>query len=91
LTAHATAIATSLSSATTAAEQPATPVKALYKFTASEGVVADARFTPSGFRVPGSLEVLFYFSGDGNPGEAQGVAVPGYTAYTGATEAVPAA
>lgn len=45
--------------------------------------------TPEVPAVP--AEPLLYFSGDENPGEQNGAALPGYTVYAGAVQAVPAA
>jgi predicted transcriptional regulator len=38
-----------------------------------------------------AAEPVLYFSGDANPGEANGATVPGYAEYTGPVQAVPAA
>jgi hypothetical protein len=94
---------------------PAAPTKAVYTYTAGEGVTTDDRFTSSGFEtvpvaavpaVPANPETgaaeqpeqpekpaepLYYFSGDSQPGEANGATVPGYAEYTGVVQSVPAA
>lgn len=71
------------------------PDKAVYKYTAAEGVEPDERFTESGFEtVPAAgavAEALLYFNGDAGPGETNGAVVPGYTVYDGTIQPTPAA
>jgi hypothetical protein len=72
------------------ATQEAKPTKTVYTFTASEGVTADSRFAPSGFREKGTFTALFYFEGDTDATSQNGASVPGYAVFSGEVEAVPA-
>lgn len=68
---------------------PATPSKTVYVYTPAEGTDVNDGFTPSGFTGTDG-ETLYYFSGDTQPGETTGTAIPGYTVFEGTATPVAA-